>query len=234
MKIRIADLNIEIANRGKYIEKLSEKYLSDFDTADISICVTDEEIAAEQRAVNGNFSFDYCEATAVYRKLGYLLPEFNAFILHAATFNYKERTLAFLAVSGTGKSSHMQNWIKLFGEQVKIINGDKPIIKLKDGIPYAYGTPWCGKENLSENTSAKLTDICFIVRGEENTTQLLEGVDITTRLLNQVVIPKGSKNIIKTLELIDSAVKSCRVWEIRCTADVSSAVVSSKAILEVE
>ena len=37
MKIRIAELNIDIANRGRYIEKLSEKYIADFDAADINI-----------------------------------------------------------------------------------------------------------------------------------------------------------------------------------------------------
>ncbi len=233
MKIRIAELNVDIENRGKYIEKLSEKYLSDFESADISVKVTDSDIEAELIAVDRQFSKSYCEATAAYRKIGYLLPEFDAFILHGATFRYKDRGISFLAASGTGKSSHMQNWITLFGEEVEIVNGDKPIIRLKNGEPYAYGTPWCGKERLSNNTSVRLTDICFITRSKENKTRLLSKEDITSRLLNQVVIPRGSKNIIKTLDLIDKMVQSCNIWEIKCTADISSAEVSSKAILEV-
>lgn len=233
MKIRIAELNIDIKNRGKYIEKLSEKYLYDFESADISIEVTDDDITAELNAVDGQFSKSYCEATAAYRKIGYSLPKFDAFILHGATFRYKDRGISFLAASGTGKSSHMKNWISLFGKEVEIVNGDKPIIRFKNGKPYAYGTPWCGKEGLSENTSVRLTDICFITRGKENKTRLLSKEDITSRLLNQVVIPRGSKNIIKTLDLIDKMVQSCNVWEIKCTPDVSSAEVSSKAILEV-
>ena len=233
MKIRIAELNIDIANRSKYIERLSEKYISDFESADINIEVTDDDINAELNAVGGQFSKGYCEATAAYRKIGYRLPEFDAFILHGATFRYKDRGISFLAVSGTGKSRHMQNWISLFGDDVEIVNGDKPIVRLKDEKPVAFGTPWCGKERLSENTSVRLTDICFITRGKENTTRLLSKENITNRILNQVVIPKGSKNIIKTLDLIDKMIKNCNVWEIKCTADVSSAEVSSKAILEV-
>lgn len=232
MKIRIAELNIDIASHGKYIEKLSEKYLADFDTADINIDVSSDDIKAELNATEYQFSADYCEATAVYRKIGYTMPSFDAFILHAATFKYKDRGIALVATSGTGKSSHMQNWMKLFGDEIKIINGDKPIVRIKEGKPFAYGTPWCGKENLSENTSVELTDICFIVRGKENKTRLLSGEEIGLRLLNQVVIPKGSANIIKTLELINQMINSCRIWEIKCTADISSAEVSSKAILE--
>lgn len=231
MKIKIAELNVDIANRGNYIEKLSEKYIADFTTPDISIKVSKEEIEAERNAVDFKFGANYCEATAAYRKIGYKLPNFEAFILHGATFRYKDRGITFLASSGTGKSRHMQNWITLFGDEVEVINGDKPIIRFKDNLPFAYGTPWCGKENLSSNTSVRLTDICFIVRGKENKTRLLSKEDITLKLLNQVVIPKGSKNIVKTLELIDRMVKQCNVWEIKCTADISSAQVSSKAIL---
>ncbi|MBQ5910812.1 MAG: hypothetical protein IIW94_02230 [Clostridia bacterium] len=234
MKIKIAELNVDIANRGKYIEKLSEKYIADFTVPDISIQVSNEEIEAERTATEGKFSTGYCEATAAYRKIGYLLPNFDAFILHGATFRIKNRGIAFLAASGTGKSRHMQNWISLFGEQIEVVNGDKPIIRFKDNLPFAYGTPWCGKESLSNNTSVRLTDICFIVRGKENKTRLLSKEDITLKLLNQVVIPKGSENIVKTLELIDRMVKHCNVWEIKCTADVSSAEVSSKVILEVD
>ena len=84
------------------------------------------------------------------------------------------------------------------------------------------------------NDSVKLTDICFIVRGKENKTRQLFGEEITSRILNQVVIPRGSANILKTLDLINQTIKGCRIWEIKCTTDVSSAEVSSKAILEVK
>ncbi len=229
MKIRIAELNIEILNRGKYIEKLCEKYISDFDKADITIEVTDDELAAEQIA---DFPADYCEAVAAYRKIGAVLPNFNGFILHAATFRCKGRGIALLASPGTGKSTHMKNWISLFGDEVEIINGDKPIIRLCDNIPLAFGTPWCGKEGLSKNTFVPLTDICFIERSKENKVTQLFGKDIALRLLHQIAIPKGSANIIKTLDHINLTLKNCRVWEIKCTADISSAVISSKAILQ--
>ena len=50
MKIRIAELNIDIANRGRYIEKLSEKYIADFDAADINIKLSDADVQAELTA----------------------------------------------------------------------------------------------------------------------------------------------------------------------------------------
>lgn len=234
MKFRAAELNIEILNRGKYIERLAQKYITDFDTADITIAANDADIEEELCRAVTPISKGYAEATAVYRKLGYILPKYDGYILHAATFELRGRGIGFLAKSGTGKSTHMMNWMKLYGDELKIVNGDKPIVRFKEGEPYAYGTPWCGKEGFSENTCTRLTDLCFIVRSDENKVVRLEGADVIKRLLNQIIVPAGSENIIKTLELIDQTVKNCNIWEIHCNTDMSSAEVSSKTIFEVK
>lgn len=234
MKLRVAELNIEILNRGKYIEGLSSKYIKDFLEPDITVSASDEDITEELGRATTTVSKAYAEATAVYRKLGYVLPQYDGYILHAATFELKGRGIAFLAKSGTGKSTHLINWMKLFGDELQIINGDKPIVRFKNGEPYAYGTPWCGKEGFSQDKSTRLTDICFIVRDSENKTVKLEGADVIKRLLNQIIVPSGSENIIKILDLIDQTVKNCNIWEIHCNTDISSAEVSSKTIFEVK
>lgn len=234
MKLRVAEINIELQSCEEYTKRISEKYLADFSVPDLIVSATKEEINKElslcpQVADNG-----IAEATALYRKIGGELPEFDAFILHAAAFTLRDRGIAFLAKSGTGKSTHMLNWKKHFGDELNIINGDKPIVRIKNSTPYIYGTPWCGKEGFSENLGAKLTDLCFIVRGEENSAVKIEDSNIIKRLLNQVMIPVGSKNIIKTLELINQMVKECNIWEVRCTSDIDSAEISSKKILGVK
>ncbi len=234
MKLRVAELNIEILNRGKYIERLSSKYIKDFLEPDITVSVSDEDITEELGRAVTPVSKAYAEATAVYRKLGHILPQYDGYVLHAATFELKGRGIGFLAKSGTGKSTHMMNWMKLFGDELQVINGDKPIIRIKAGEPYAYGTPWCGKEGFSQDKSTRLTDICFIVRDSENKTVKLEGADVIKRLLNQIIVPSGSENIIKILDLIDQTVKNCNIWEIHCNTDISSAEVSSKTIFEVK
>ena len=53
-------------------------------------------------------------------------------------------------------------------------------------------------------------------------------------LLEQVIIPEGSANIIKVLDMLDATVKNCRLWEIYCNTDISAAEVSAGTILEVK
>lgn len=232
MKCRIAELNIEFNNRGKHFESAAEKYRAEFSLPDISVSATDEEIEKEKKNAAYIMRNSVAETVVFSRKVAHALPEFNAFMLHAATFSVRNRGIGFLAVSGTGKSTHMLSWMKLFGDELRVINGDKPIVRIEQGTPYAYGTPWCGKEGISENDKVALTDLCFITRSETNKVRKLEKNEVVaSRLLSQVSIPAGSKNIIKVLKLIDSMSEKCNFWEICCNTDISAAELSSSIIL---
>ena len=103
------------------------------------------------------------------------MPDFDAFLLHAAVIEVDGLAYAFAAPSGTGKTTHIALWKKFFGDRANIINGDKPIIRFENGTPYIYGTPWCGKEGYNINTKAPLAALCFIERSPENTIHLFEG-----------------------------------------------------------
>lgn len=234
MKCRIADFNIEIKHRGGLIKRLCEKYLCDFDQADFILEASDEDILREKKLL-GTGRKSYLEAVALARQLAYLLPGRDAFLLHAATFQVDDRTVALLAKSGTGKSTHMMLYKELFGKRLRVINGDKPIVRIIDGKPYAYGSPWCGKEGMSENVGAPLTDIGFINRSDENkTVYLAEKSEAAEKLLSQVLMPEGSENLLKILDLVDATAKNCSFWSIFCDTSLSSAEISSRTIFEVK
>ena len=232
MKCRIAELNIEILNRYPYLENVCGKYAAEFSTPDITLSASNADIEFEKNATTAkDLSFGRLESVAVCRKLSRILHEYDSFMLHAATFELNGKGIAFFAKSGTGKSTHMLLWKKLFGEKLQIINGDKPIVKVKGGKPFAFGTPWCGKEGLSENKMIPLTDLCFIKRSDKNETRKLDKSEALKLLLDQVAIPSGSINILKFLELLETAIENCNLWEISCNKEMAAAEQSSKIIL---
>ncbi len=231
MKCKIADFNIELHPKGKYLAGLCKKFISEFDVPDFTVDLSDKEIFAEQAAGS---SLLYAEAVAACRKLALMLPKKDAFLLHGATFELENRGICFLAKSGTGKSTHMLLWKELFGQELKVVNGDKPIVRFENGVPHAFGTPWCGKEGLCENRGVPLTDICFITRSEQNKTVPLDKGEALGRLMSQIIIPSGSENILKIMTMLDKVAANCRMWEIFCNTDISSARESSGKILEVK
>lgn len=132
--IQIAEVLIAIKNRYAFTERLCADYIVDTspDDCDISIAATPEEIAAENDE-KGSFSPAYCESLALYRKICTRMLDFNAFLFHAAIISYAEQGFAFTAKSGTGKSTHIAQWVRALGEHVTVVNGDKPILRWRTG-----------------------------------------------------------------------------------------------------
>ena len=50
-------------------------------------------------------------------------------IFHGVAFRWKDRAWIFAAPSGVGKTTQYRNWKKLWGDEVEIICGDKPVLQ---------------------------------------------------------------------------------------------------------
>ena len=161
------------------------------------------------------------------------IPLHDAFLLHSACFDVNGTGVAFSAHSGTGKTTHMLLWQKLLGDKMTVVNGDKPIVRFFEDepeTPYAYGTPWCGKEHLGCNMRTPLKHICFIERADKNSCEPLDKSDAVNLIFNQVYMPKDPAAMMKTMQLIDRLLSCCKLWKIRCNMESDAAETSFNAI----
>ena len=109
---------------------------------DIEVSVTDEEIETEYAGYRAeSVSRALCESTCIYRAIARKLIAFQAFVMHGAVLELDGKAYVFTAKSGVGKTTHTKLWVEYFEGRASYINGDKPIIRCKDGVWYAYGTP---------------------------------------------------------------------------------------------
>lgn len=230
IKIRIADLTVGIDNRFDYIVELAHDYLTEGD-ADFTVSVTDAELDEERAQSEYAFSRGYLESIVAYRKIAEELPRYDAFVFHGAVLNLDGEAYAFTAPSGTGKTTHTRLWLREFGSRVHYLNGDKPIIRFKDGIPYAYGTPWRGKEGYGVNESAPLRAIAFLGRGEVNTAAEIPSTEIATRLITQIYVSrKNPMQAVLTMRLADRLTRTVRLIDLRCNMEPDAAHVSLRAM----
>jgi hypothetical protein len=88
------------------------------------------------------------------------------FALHASAIAVDGGAILFSAPSRTGKSTHAALW-KKYAEGVAVINDDKPVIGLLDGILTVYGTPWAGKTVENDNVALPLRAIVFLSQAKE-------------------------------------------------------------------
>lgn len=234
MFCKIADFNIEFQNKGKNFEDVFQNYLIGKSEIDISFHVTrnDAELEKESAELKNGFLGEYA-VTNAFRKFSEWLPFRDAFVLHSATFDVDGTGVAFAAHSGTGKTTHMNLWQQLLGDRMTIVNGDKPIVRFFDDepeTPYAYGTPWNGKEKLGCNMRTPLKHICFIERCAENSVEPIEKSEAIDRIFNQVYMPKDPVAAMKTMQLIDRLMSCCKLWKIKCNMDISAAQTAYKGI----
>lgn len=222
VRIRIANLNIQINNRYSFLEKQCMNYLYDKDDIDFVVEVSDEEIEAERKNSDYDYPNGYLESICAYRAIANKIPAYNAFLLHAAIISYDNQGYGFLARSGTGKSTHIKLW-KEYLKDVIYINGDKPLIRIIDGIPYAFGTPWNGKENYGTNASVPLKAIGFINRSENNYVKEMQNQEILSKLIYQILIPPAEYEASKTFELLNEMLKYTKVYNVYCNMDIEAA-----------
>ena len=228
--IRIANLQVEIDNRFELIEKLCHDYRTEHADTDIAVRIDEQALDFERNAAGEAFGDGYLETLAVYRAIGERLPRFDAFIFHSAVIEHDGVAYAFAAKSGTGKSTHIRHWKALHGERVSPVNGDKPIFRFADGVLYACGTPWAGKEGWQRNVCVPLGGICFLERGQEDSIVPIRPAQALPSSLSQIYLLRDRDAAVQTLSLLDRTLRSVPLWRLQCTDSIRAAEVASVAM----
>ena len=156
------------------------------------------------------------------------LLNFHGFMLHSSAVMLHGKAYLFSAPSGTGKSTHTEKWIRLFGAEY--LNDDKPALRLIDGVWMAFGTPWSGKHDLSKPAGVPLGGIAVLQRGEENTIQPMDPAEALPFLMSQTAYRLSATQMDKLLVLLDDLLRRVPVWELYCRNEDEAAVLSHKVM----
>ncbi len=230
IKIKIAGIPIGIENRYTDIEMISRGYRTD-ETPVFTVTASDEDLEREQRDFSEPLPRDVLESTAIHRNIADRLPSYDAFLLHGSTVELDGNAYIFTAHSGVGKTTHTRLWLSEFADEVSVLNGDKPILRFIDGVPYACGTPWNGKENYGRNVMRPLRGIAFLGRGAENIAVQIEPKDAVTRFMGQIYLPKRTPALLsKTLILANKMLSSVTLVDLKCNMDPEAAHVCRAAL----
>lgn len=228
--IEIAQVKIKINNKYEYLNHFCKDFIITSDNYDFEVSVNEDEIDNERKLAEEPFSNGYYESLCMYRKICYKMLDYNAFIMHAATIKIDDYAYMFLAKSGTGKTTHCRLLKEYLNDRMSFINGDKPIIKIIDGIPYAFGTPWNGKERYGSNTYAEIKALVFIERNEENSIIKLNGKDILPKVIHQILIPTSEYEVDKTFNLLNILLNKTNSYLLKCNMNIDAAECSYNAI----
>lgn len=226
MKYKIAELIVEMEPKFSPLLPQSIPYQFDSDeTADCVISLSPEEYAFyKKKYKTENTSLvEYMFTGAQFYTS---LISHSGILLHASAVELDGKAYLFSAPSGTGKSTHTSLWVKRFAPRAKIINDDKPAIRiLPDGV-YVYGTPWSGKTNLNENVKVPLQGIAFLSRGKENKITPITAKEAIPLIMEQTARPKDPRTVAKLVDLLDQLIRKIPIYRLECNIDVQAAELS--------
>ena len=237
---RIAERNIAVTSLHDEVYRLCTDYLSPDSAPDFTVETTQADIdfervkSAREDEIVGipirQFSDDYLETLAVYRKIAEKMPEYNTILFHGSCVAADGAGYLFTAKSGIGKSTHTGLWRELLGNQAVMVNDDKPLIRIADSGAIIYGTPWDGKHRLSTNIAVPLKALCILERAEQNTIRQITAEEVYPMLLQQAYRPMDGMAMSKTLTLIDKLAASVNLWRLGCNRDIEAAQVAFEAM----
>ena len=151
-------------------------------------------------------------------------------VLHGAAIEYNRGGIIFTGISGAGKSTQAHLWQKY--REALIINGDCPLIRIIDGVPKVFGTPWCGTSGEAINRKATLRAVVLVKKGEKNSLRELKGDEAFLPLLANVLHSNFDENSLDlAIENLKSIIHNIRVFDFTCTISEEAVEFLEKEIM---
>ncbi len=224
----LAGIVIKIYHRYEFIRKICEEYtVKDDVEAFFSVTVTDEDIQKEKEICEEVFSDGVYEATCIHRAIVNQMVKYGRILIHSAVIAVDGQAYVFMAKSGVGKSTHIRQWMGLFGKRAFVVNGDKPMYSFDANDKLiVHGSPFKGKEGWGKNISVPVKAICLLERGEKNEIKEASKKEILDKIFNQVLIPNDSENILKFMKILDKMVNEIPFYRLKCTISQDAARVA--------
>lgn len=193
---------------------------------------TDKDFHECKCALRGNYA-QRCFGinNAVMLCFAFAGADKSTMLIHASCICCGEEAYAFLAKSGTGKSTHTSLWLRNV-EGCELLNDDNPVVRIIDGKSFIYGSPWSGKTPCYRNIKARLGGMAQIERSQENKLQPLSVIDSFTRLVMSISSMRWDRDIfLKTCDNISAIIESTPVYDMYCRPDREAALVSSNGMM---
>lgn len=157
--------------------------------------------------------------------------ERGTLLVHASVVRHEGRGYAFVAKSGTGKSTQTQNWLKMI-PHCDLMNDDNPVVRVIDGQAWIYGSPWSGKTPCYRQIKAPLGAVTKIVRDTNNFVVRMQPLLAFNALLSSCSVMKWDTCTYRGIcETVKQVVELVGVHALHCTKEPESAVVCREQLI---
>ena len=176
-------------------------------------------------ALNGDFFMrQYALNNAVMMAYAFSTAPYGTLLVHASVIRCDGRAYMMTAPSGTGKSTHTRLWYDHI-PGCDLMNDDNPVLRIVDGEPVVYGSPWSGKTPCYRNISAPLGAVVRIQQRPANSIRRLSPVEALAALLPAMSSMKWDKRVYGGVyDTVTRLIGLRAVYELGCLPNAEAAL----------
>jgi hypothetical protein len=150
--------------------------------------------------------------------------------IHSSAIDLNGKGILFSAPSGTGKSTQANLW--KIHKGAKILNGDRPVVRVLNNQPYVYGTPWSGSSLEFLNSNAPLSAIVMLEQSTKNSIYKLTNQEAVSKLMPRCFLPYHDSNLMSiAIKNLEKIINNTPIYLLKCRADKEAVELTYKSIL---
>lgn len=167
---------------------------------------------------------------AMMMAYAFCFAQCDTLLVHASVIRKEGYGYLMIAPSGTGKSTHTHLWFEHI-PGCDLMNDDNPIVRIVEGAPIVYGSPWSGKTPCYRNIQAPVGAFVRIQQRPENKIKQLSPIEAYTELLPSMSNMKWDARVYKGVVDAIIRVLSCvHVYELGCLPNAEAALLCYETI----
>lgn len=182
-------------------------------------------------ALNGSFDMrTFGLNNALMMIFAFAGSKIDTLLIHASLVRQNGYGYAFVAKSGTGKSTQVSMWLRYL-PGCDLMNDDNPILRIIDKEIIIFGGPWSGKTPCYRNVKAKLAAITLIDRAKENSIDKLKPIEAFSTVLPSCSTMKWDKAIFNdNCNTVTKIIEAISIYTLHCLPNKEAAEICNKTI----
>ena len=205
--------------------------VKDINGKECALLIANSDFTKCRCALKGNYSMRHFGLNNVIMLIfAFAGSKRDTVLIHASLVRKDGWGYAFIAKSGTGKSTQVSMWLRHI-PGCDLMNDDNPIIRIIDGKPYIYGSPWSGKTPCYRNVKARLGAVTRIDRAQANSIDKLKPVEAFVSVLPSCSSMKWDTYTYNSLcDIVTRIVETTDIYILHCLPDKESAIICHDTI----
>lgn len=205
--------------------------IKDINGADCCLLQASKNFSDCHCALNGNYNMrSFGLNNALMLVFAFAGSMHDTLLIHASLVRQNGYGYAFIAKSGTGKSTQVSLWLRYL-KGCDLMNDDNPIIRIIDGKPFIYGSPWSGKTPCYRKVKARLGAVTRIDRASANSIEKLSPIEAFASVLPSCSSMKwDSVTFNRICDTITKVVETTGIYTLHCLPNKESAILCNKMI----